>query len=279
MLRTPKASDGQGGAIGEAEALKRGNSVGIRDQIMDLAAENGLLVTRADRNDSEILLPTPTTIDAKNVDVANQMETRHSPGLHAITGLLGMPIETWETTGQTELLPTTTAHDAKDGTQPRVRDGEIQTDSLSRLLFNSDEVELLPTVRVSSANGSTKKERDAGNPKRRLETEAEMNDATRWGKFAPAIERWEKVLGRPAPAPTKPDGKDDAHRLSSLFTEWLMGLPENWVTGAGLKRAEELKACGNGVVPQQAALALQVILAEIDEIKENNFRMDKEGAN
>jgi hypothetical protein len=81
-----------------------------------------------------------------------------------------------------------------------------------------------------------------------------------WGKFAPAIARWEKTLGRPAPAPTKPDGKDGAHRLSSAFTEWMMGLPEGWITDCGLARNEELKACGNGVVPQQARLALSILL-------------------
>ena len=39
-----------------------------------------------------------------------------------------------------------------------------------------------------------------------------------------------------------------------------MGLPEGWVTDVGLKRNEELKACGNGVVPQQAAYALRILL-------------------
>jgi DNA (cytosine-5)-methyltransferase 1 len=84
-----------------------------------------------------------------------------------------------------------------------------------------------------------------------------------WGQYAPAIERWEKVIGRPAPAPTKPDGRDGSHRLSSAFTEWMMGLPEGWVTGCGLTRNEELKACGNGVVHQQAALALKVLLDNV----------------
>ena len=81
-----------------------------------------------------------------------------------------------------------------------------------------------------------------------------------WGKFEPAIRRWEQVLGRPAPAPTKPDGKDGNHRLSSEFTEWMMGLPAGWVTGCGLSRNDELKACGNGVVPQQAEMALRQIM-------------------
>jgi DNA (cytosine-5)-methyltransferase 1 len=104
-------------------------------------------------------------------------------------------------------------------------------------------------------NGATAKEVAAGNPKFRLEA------VTNWGKFEPAIRRWEEVLGRPAPAPTKPDGKDGAHRLSSAFTEWMMGVPEGWITDCGLTRNEELKACGNGVVPQQAEFALRILLA------------------
>ena len=45
MLRSPKASEGQGGALGEAEAIKRGNTVGVRDQIMDLVASQGMKVS------------------------------------------------------------------------------------------------------------------------------------------------------------------------------------------------------------------------------------------
>ena len=88
----------------------------------------------------------------------------------------------------------------------------------------------------------------------------QINQNINWGKFEPAIRRWESVLGRPAPSPTKPDGRDGAHRLSSAFTEWMMGVPEGWITDCGLKRNEELKACGNGVVPQQAELALRILL-------------------
>lgn len=39
----------------------------------------------------------------------------------------------------------------------------------------------------------------------------------------------------------------------------MMGLPEGWVTGHGLSSAQELKMLGNGVVPQQARLALTLL--------------------
>ena len=43
-----------------------------------------------------------------------------------------------------------------------------------------------------------------------------------------------------------------------------MGLPAGWVTAPeiGLTRAQQLKALGNGVVPQQAAAALYKLLME-----------------
>ena len=78
-----------------------------------------------------------------------------------------------------------------------------------------------------------------------------------WGHYAPAIERWQHVIGRAAPAPTiQRAGRD---RLNPVFVEWMMGLPAGHVTGHGLSAAQELKMLGNGVVPQQAALALQLL--------------------
>ena len=44
-----------------------------------------------------------------------------------------------------------------------------------------------------------------------------------------------------------------------------MGLPEGWVTDIpGLSRNAQLKALGNGVVPQQAAMALRLLLERTD---------------
>lgn len=179
LLRSPKASEGQGGALGEAEARKRGNTVGVRDQVMDLVASQGEKVSRVMVNQNDPLLKTPV----------------------ASEGLKAPAQQTSEVKGKT---------------------GQV---------WLSNEA----------------KDMEIG-----------------WGKFEPAIRRWEETLGRSAPAPTKPDGKEGAHRLSSAFTEWMMGLPEGWITDVGLSRNEELKACGNGVVPQQAELALRILLEGID---------------
>lgn len=85
--------------------------------------------------------------------------------------------------------------------------------------------------------------------------------ATDWGPYRPAIERWAAVIGRPAPRPTERRPRSGLERLSPRFVEWLMGLPDGWVTDVdGLSINNQLKALGNGVVPQQAALAVSVLL-------------------
>jgi len=74
-----------------------------------------------------------------------------------------------------------------------------------------------------------------------------------WGRYAAAVNRWENVLGRYAPAPTC-----DRGRLSPWFVEWMMGLPEGHVTGVpGVSPWAMLRCLGNGVVPQQAATAIR----------------------
>jgi DNA (cytosine-5)-methyltransferase 1 len=81
-----------------------------------------------------------------------------------------------------------------------------------------------------------------------------------WGQYGPAISRWERVSGRSAPEPTIP-GANGRPRLSPIFVEWMMGLPAGHVTGHGLRPSACLKILGNGVVPQQAALALRMLEA------------------
>lgn len=81
----------------------------------------------------------------------------------------------------------------------------------------------------------------------------------RWGRYSAAISRWERVTGRPAPDPTEPNQSGQL-RLSTRFVEWLMGLPPGHVTDH-VGRAAALRILGNGVVPQQGAHALGLLVA------------------
>ena len=92
---------------------------------------------------------------------------------------------------------------------------------------------------------------------------AGLADADRWGTYAAAIARWERILGRPAPDPTKP-GRTGKPRLNPQLVEWMMGWPAGHVTAVpGVTDAQALRIGGNGVVPQQAAAATRALLHEL----------------
>ncbi len=83
-------------------------------------------------------------------------------------------------------------------------------------------------------------------------------------EFDPAIRRWEQ-LTRPAPAATVlgseyPGLLNHGWRLNPQFVEWMMGLPAGWVTDCGVGYTAQLRVLGNGVVPQQAAVAFDALL-------------------
>ena len=179
-----------------------------------------------------------------------------------------------------ELLKTPTAQLAINGgsQHPDKRKagghGPTLADEVEHLLPTPNTMEHLP-VRTGEAreraryrgdmNGS-RRER-AGNLRERVVEELEpvlspqfCMGETDWGPYAAAIARWESMLGRPAPAPTE-EGPKGGRRLSAAFVEWMMGLPEGWVTGHGLPRTSELKMLGNGVVPQQAIAALREMVS------------------
>jgi DNA (cytosine-5)-methyltransferase 1 len=259
LLRSPKASEGQGGALGEAEALKRGNTVGVRDQIMDLVASQGAKVSRTEVND---LLPTTT---ATYGGTSAESHLSRKPGRTKVTDLRMIIEENLLETGGA-LLPTPNTMDhlpARTPEQKAANRGKGGYANVRETVVN----DLLPTPKAldgEKENLKTSQERlDSGHQVDLPNVAIDLTPNISWGKFEPAIRRWENILGRPAPAPTKPDGKDGAHRLSSKFTEWMMGLPDGWITDCGLTRNEELKACGNGVVPQQAELALRHLLEGI----------------
>lgn len=105
--------------------------------------------------------------------------------------------------------------------------------------------------------------RENGEPWGRCETAREIDgspagrgrDRTDFGPYTRAIRQWEDIMGRPAPVPTHRPGQ--VERLNPRFVEWMMGLPDGWVTDVpGVSHNAALRILGNGVVPQQAAAAL-----------------------
>ena len=74
-----------------------------------------------------------------------------------------------------------------------------------------------------------------------------------WGRYGTAIRRWERAIGRAAPPPVL-NGN-----VSARFVEWMMGLDDGHVTDIAASEAEALVCLGNGVVPQQARKALELL--------------------
>lgn len=102
---------------------------------------------------------------------------------------------------------------------------------------------------------------ELGEPETAPGLDADGRDV-QWGIYEPAVRRWEHALGRPVPPPT-----DALGRLSPAFVEWMQGLPAGHVTGLpGIPRGAQLKALGNGVVPQQAAAAIRLLAARCERL-------------
>jgi DNA (cytosine-5)-methyltransferase 1 len=199
------------------------------------------------------LLPTPTTQDAANNGGPSQFD-RNTPPLN--TAVL--------------LLPTPAVNDMGKAYTPD--EWDAWTDKMKAAHGNGNghgkslEIEaarLLPTPRAGDGEKGGPNQR--GSSGDLMMPSAVMQD---FGQYGPAIAHWEQVTGMPAPAPTEPTGKGGAHRLSPRFTEWMMGLPSGWITDVpGISRNEALKACGNGVVPQQAYAAITDCLNTYTELE------------
>jgi len=130
----------------------------------------------------------------------------------------------------------------------------------------------LPVVVLSASEGHPLHQTGAG-PE--LWTPPDGSGGLQWGPYAAAIARAERIVGRPAPSPTEP-GPKGGPRLSPRFVEWMMMLPDGWVTDPGVWegavdakgrpysasaiRNAQLHALGNGVVPLQAEVAVAHLL-------------------
>ncbi len=152
------------------------------------------------------------------------------------------------------LLPTPMAQ--RSGRNQSASDGAAIRHSLDQIS------QLLPTPTASDANGSGA----AGYSTATRNSGTTLTDALArglgampkpdttdvdWGDYEPAVRRWEHHT-RPAPRPT-----NDKGQLAPELPEWMMGLDDGHVTNVpGITRRHALGIIGNGVCPQQAALAI-----------------------
>ncbi|MFI0481727.1 hypothetical protein [Actinomadura sp. 9N215] len=212
--------------------------------------------------DDDALMPTPTSRDGKGP----------AKRRNGIKQLPNIALEADSASTDAQFLPTPLATDGTHGSPNQRSSGGAFM--LPSLLANLDDVTpagtgLLPTPMADDANHHTitQARLDAGRQKQLYTVLTGPNSVTpvNWGRYAPAIARWEQIHG-PAPAPTEP-GRDGKARLSPAFSEWMMGLPVGHVTSVpGLSRNAQLTAIGNGVVPQQAAHALRLMLRAVNPV-------------
>jgi hypothetical protein len=132
-----------------------------RSQVREMIVREGGHKHNLEEVMGELLLPTPATGIMRTPDVEHQMQTRNSPGLESIPGLLGMPKETWTKYPENRkeaLLPTPVTTDAANRdirNQMDTRDSP-GLDCIPAFLGMPQEkwqasAKLLPTPDVSSA--------------------------------------------------------------------------------------------------------------------------------
>lgn len=236
LLPTPNAQDGNGGKAPRGGSNTHNTGTKRQVPLTDLPD----------------LLPTPTTQDGANNGVPSQFQRNTLPLNAEVT-----------------LLPTPSLSDNKtprrgEQLQRTVNDG-IHTLNLADAIEVTHGRDVLRCHHPADARLISDLVISCGVCESPLSVEdAARSYGAQWGKYAPAINRWEQVLGRPAPPPTEPN-KNGNPRLAAEFSSWLMGWPAGWVTdpAIGISRNEQLKICGNGVVPQQAAAALRYLLQVI----------------
>lgn len=285
LLRTPIAGEAAGGAVAPEVAKARNQTLRLSGQMIDMVAPNQLpklptptvsdqytgnlastqqkpgsmhSVTLAQVFHKPDLFPTPNTMEHREVKTPEQIAELKAKSPGGYRNLRETVIN------ELPMFPTPVASEGTKAPSQQTSATKSKTGQVWLSNVAKDLEPLIGTPRANAANSSSKQV-EAGAPKARIEDQVLT---TNWGKFEPAIRRWEAIIGRPAPEPTKPDGMDGNHRLSSKFTEWMMGLPDGWITGHDLKRNDELKLAGNGVVPQQAELALRLLL-DLPGEKEN----------
>jgi DNA (cytosine-5)-methyltransferase 1 len=205
------------------------------------------------------LLPTPSAgsfNEAEDIDAWLTRRERVKEVANNGNGF-GMPLGV-----AVRLLPT-----------PRAARGASTTETMYALGAKRDDTGdrqgnvLMPTPQVADAtgghatrSGDRREELLLPGLARSFDDQWVADDGTDYG---PAVRLWES-LTRPVPPPTLPDGKNGNHRLAAVFPEWMMGYPAGHVTDI-IARNPAIKACGNGVVPQQAYAAVGALWRQVLE--------------
>ena len=288
LLPTPQATDGQGGpraVPGKRTSNGPDHGPRLRDVAPALLPTPSVTNSHGNYNRSgdrsgdlmlpgvakelgeAMLLPTPSVADGTGGHTSRSGPRKGE----ALLGGIGM------------LLPTPTTTDAKGARNATANRSEAKAGvnndgwTLSDVLWTgdlppgTDAGRLLPTPTAGNFNDGESAERWQARKDFHAGKEADATWAgmpltvaaqlagVDWGPYEAAIRRWEAVTGRQAPPPTVPGRTGE--RLNPALPEWMMGLPEGWVTGVpGLSRNSMLKLAGNGCVPQQVALALRILL-------------------
>lgn len=156
------------------------------------------------------------------------------------------------------LLPTPAASDGARGPDyARVGREGSGGDDLITTVFRT--LTLLPTPSACDASGGGQSLDKRQGHTRQLVDYALLDGTPQWGKYEPAIRRWEAIT-REAPSPTEPGARGNP-RLAAAFSEWMQGWQLGWVTAVPISRSAMLRIIGNGVVPQQAIAALYWLLS------------------
>jgi DNA (cytosine-5)-methyltransferase 1 len=201
---------------------------------------------------AQTLLPTPQSHDRAGAKTPEQI---------AVMRERGAGVHNLNETVAHDLLPTPRAS-ANENRQTRRTPSQEAGDR--GLCLAAEVLELLPEPAESLL--PTPSAADGGGRSPEPQRGPEWGTAAAWhrpgafGRYEAAVRHHEQALGRVVPSPVQP-GKTGNPQLAPAFSEWMMGLPAGWVTDVpGLSRNAQLKVIGNGVMPQQGALALALLL-------------------
>lgn len=213
--------------------------------------QSGPTVTNHGLPESGELLPTPTPFTNSNTEQPGEWLQRRADVVERTGTHHGLPLAV-AAQSITDGTPISQANPMESLCKPSANPAETTTQPSTYALPVS-------TGRKKSAANSRdiSRKSTAEKPTTIDKLPTGSPNTTDFGMYAAAVNRWAGVIGRPPPDPTS------GGRLNPVFVEWMMGLPEGWVTGLDISHTQQLKLLGNGVVPQQAAGAVAALVRRL----------------